>query len=164
LCSFGNRADGATPTEQRSQQAERHVGNAKLRPHRRQYGGHRGAIRIVQRRGERQKNRYAPPGVFRGIVIVTINPKGFGWIPTEWSPHWDRQPWFSLDPHVRVSMFGTIVSLGLWQIATAGGDQTAVQRFTATSSARAARRSYLINAITVIVVTVVQALSPNEPL
>jgi len=53
---------------------------------------------------------------------------------------------------------------GLWQIATAGGDQTAVQRFMATSSARAARRSYLINAITVIVVTVVQALSPNEPL
>jgi len=52
----------------------------------------------------------------------------------------------------------------LWQIATAGGDQTAVQRFMATSSARAARRSYLINAITVIVVTVVQALSPNEPL
>jgi len=96
-------------------------------------------------------------GALLGIVIVTINLKGFGWIPTEWSPHWDRQPWFSLDPHVRVTMFGTIVSLGLWQIATAGGDQTAVQRFMATSSARAARRSYLINAMAVIVVTVVQA-------
>lgn len=92
------------------------------------------------------------------IVIVTINLGGFSWFPTEWSPHWDRQPWFSADPHVRVTMFGTIVSLGLWQIATAGGDQTAVQRYMATENAQSARRSYLIHASAVIVVTVVQGL------
>jgi len=88
------------------------------------------------------------------IVIVTVQLRGFGWVPTEWSPHWDKQPWITFDPHVRVSMWGTFVSMGLWAVATAGGDQTAVQRYMTTGNVEAARRSYLVNAIAMVSVSV----------
>lgn len=88
------------------------------------------------------------------IIIVSIRLDGWGWMPTEWSPHWDDQPWFTFDPHVRVSMWGTFVSMGLWAVATAGGDQTAVQRYMATADVNAARRSYLFNAIAMVSVSV----------
>jgi SSS family solute:Na+ symporter len=97
-------------------------------------------------------------GALLTIAIISVDMGGFSWWSTEWSPLWDRQPWFSLDPTVRVSVFGATVSTLVWWIATAGSDQTAVQRYMATRDARAARRSYLVNLIATIVVSVVLAL------
>lgn len=77
------------------------------------------------------------------IVMVTMYFKGFGWIPTSWQPHWDQQPVFSLNPAVRLTVIGSMLASMTWAIATAGGDQTVVQRFMATRDAGAARRSFL---------------------
>ncbi len=46
----------------------------------------------------------------------------------------------------------------LWAVCTAGGDQTAIQRYMATRDARAARRSYLVNSVAVVSVVVVLTL------
>ena len=77
------------------------------------------------------------------IVTVTLHFNGFGWMPGAWQPHWDAQPVFSFDPSVRLTVIGSMMASMTWAIATAGGDQTVVQRFMATTDARAARRSYL---------------------
>ena len=92
------------------------------------------------------------------VVTVTIRLGGFGWFPTEWNPGWDTQPLFSLDPNVRVTAFGTILGATLWWICTAGGDQTAVQRFMATRDVKAARQSFLLSSISGAMVSVVLAL------
>ena len=55
-------------------------------------------------------------------------------------------------------MLGTIVHVTLWWICTAGSDQTAIQRFMATGNARAARRSFLVNSLAGVAVSVVLAL------
>ncbi|MCH2202764.1 MAG: sodium/solute symporter [Fuerstiella sp.] len=84
-------------------------------------------------------------GAILVIATVTFNFGGFDWFPTSWQPGWDRQPLFSTDPNVRVTVFGTILGGVLWWLCTAGSDQTAIQRFMSTGSAAAARRSFLIN-------------------
>src|SRR5690606_35852063 len=66
---------------------------------------------------------------------------GFGWFPTEWQSTWDTQPFISFDPQTRVTVVGTLLSTVIWYVATAGGDQTIVQRFMATRDAQAARRA-----------------------
>ena len=81
-------------------------------------------------------------GALLVIGIVTWQMGGFGWFPTEWKGEvWDRQPIFSLDPSVRVTVFGSILSVFLWTTCTSIGDQVSVQRFMATRDARAARRA-----------------------
>ena len=86
-------------------------------------------------------------GALVTILLITWEFRGFGWWPTHWHAHWQQQPIFSFDPRVRVTVFGTILGGSLWWICTAGSDQTAIQRFMATGSARAARRSFLVNII-----------------
>lgn len=80
------------------------------------------------------------------LVIATISWKmgGFGWFPTQWDANWDTQPIFSLNPGTRVTFFGTILSVVIWYVSTAGGDQVSVQRFMSTKDASAARRSLAI--------------------
>jgi SSS family solute:Na+ symporter len=92
------------------------------------------------------------------IVTVTIRMGGFGWFPTSWEPDWQKQPVFSLDPYVRLTVVGVVIMQSLWNICTAGGDQTAIQRFMATENAAAARRSYLINSAAAAGVMTVLAL------
>lgn len=77
------------------------------------------------------------------IGTVTYHFGGFGWAPSSWQPHWDEQPLFSLDPSVRLTVFGSMLASATWAVCTAGGDQTVVQRFMATTDAQAARRAYL---------------------
>lgn len=77
------------------------------------------------------------------IVLVTVELGDFSWIPTAWQPTWDTQPAFSFDPQVRVTMFGTFLSVLVWTVCTAGGDQLSIQRFMSTGDAEAAKRSYL---------------------
>ena len=97
-------------------------------------------------------------GALLVVATVTIRLGGFGWFPTEWNPTWDTQPLFSLDPNVRVTAFGTILGATLWWLCTAGGDQTAVQRFMATEDVSAARRSFLVNSVASAMVSLVLAL------
>lgn len=92
-------------------------------------------------------------GALLVLATVTIDAGGFSWFPTTWQENWDTQPIFSFDPKTRVTVVGSILSVAIWYICTAGGDQVAVQRFMATSNAQAARRSY---ATQLIVGTVVQ--------
>jgi SSS family solute:Na+ symporter len=97
-------------------------------------------------------------GALLVVITVTIRLGGFGWFPTEWSPTWETQPLFSLDPNVRVTAFWSIVSGTLWWVCNAGGDQTAVQRFMATRDVRAARRSFLLNSAAGLLVSLILAL------
>ena len=78
------------------------------------------------------------------IAMITVEMGGFGWFPTEWNSQWDVQPIISFDPRVRISVIGSMISMGTWLVCTAGGDQTSVQRFMATEDATAARRAYAI--------------------
>lgn len=94
-------------------------------------------------------------GALLSIAIITVRCGGFSWWPTSWSPHWDTQPFFSLDPHVRVTFVGAVLSLVIWRVCTAGGDQMVIQHYMATRDLAAARRSYLVTSWATVVVTVV---------
>lgn len=97
-------------------------------------------------------------GAVVAVVVITIRCGGFSWWPGEWAANWDVQPFFSLDPHVRVTVFGATLSVLIWRICTAGGDQMAIQHYMATQDIRATRRSYLITCVATIVVTAVLAI------
>lgn len=86
-------------------------------------------------------------GTFLAVAIISISDVGLSWIPTSWSPNWDTQPLFSFDPHVRITVFGTVLHSFTWSVCTAGSDQTTVQRFMSTRDASAARRSFLVSLI-----------------
>ena len=92
------------------------------------------------------------------VATVTVRLGGFDWFPTSWAENWDTQPLFSFDPNVRVTVIGTILTGALWWIGTAGSDQTAIQRFMSTGSAKAARRSFLMNSVAGSMVAIVLGL------
>lgn len=97
--------------------------------------------------------------LFGGAVLVmatvTIHFGGFDWFPTEWQPHWKKQKLFSFNPDDRLTILGVIAMQSLWTVCTAGSDQTAVQRYMATSDAKAARKAYLINSLASLAVGIV---------
>lgn len=97
-------------------------------------------------------------GAILVIVTVTVDLNGFGWFPTQWNESWDSQPLFRFDPTVRVTVFGSVLLVAVWWVCTAGGDQLVIQRFMATGTARAARRSFLVNSIAGIAVSLVLSL------
>lgn len=76
-----------------------------------------------------------------------------GWWPQAWEAHWKPQPFFSLDPGVRVTVVGTFVGGIIWWVCTAGSDQMAIQRYLSTRDTKAARRAFLHNCIGAICVT-----------
>lgn len=84
-------------------------------------------------------------GALVTIGLVTFKMGGFGWFPAHWAANWDVQPFFSLNPHVRVTVVGSILVNTVWWICTAGSDQMAIQRYLATRDARAARRAFLVS-------------------
>ncbi|MCH7687494.1 MAG: sodium/solute symporter [Planctomycetes bacterium] len=92
------------------------------------------------------------------IVMVTIDFEGFSWFPTTWQENWDRQPFFPASPKTRVTVIGTIFTGLTWTVCTAGGDQTAVQRFMATRDAKAARQAYATNMLVGLVVSLTLAM------
>ena len=96
-------------------------------------------------------------GALMVVATVTFKLGDFSWFPTEWNQSWDTQPLVG-SPTVRITVLGTVVHITLWWICTAGSDQTAIQRFMATGNARAARRSFLVNSLAGIAVSVVLAL------
>ena len=92
-------------------------------------------------------------GALLVIATVTYEFGGFGWFPTSWHENWDSQPIFSFDPQTRVTFVGSFLSVFVWFVATAGGDQTSIQRFMATRDARAARRAYATQLTVSVLVT-----------
>lgn len=86
-------------------------------------------------------------GALLTLAIVTARMNGFDWLPTEWAPHWDHQPFFSFDVHVRATVVGSIISILIIQVATAGGDQVAIQRYMSTDGPQSARKAYLVKSI-----------------
>ena len=68
------------------------------------------------------------------------------------------QPIFSFDPTVRLSLVGMGCWTLFWWVATASSDQVAVQRFQATDSLRAARRAFLCNLVSGIIITLLLSL------
>ncbi len=81
-------------------------------------------------------------GAVMVIGTVTWKMGGFGWFPTEWQGDiWESQPLFSFDSSTRVTMVGTLLSVFLWMVCTAAGDQVSVQRYMATENAATARRA-----------------------
>ncbi len=93
-------------------------------------------------------------GAILAIVLITVDMGGVGaWWPKVWSPHWDQQPVFSLDPKVRVTVVGSIVFMTVWWICTAGSDQMAIQRYFATRDVKAARNVFLVTGLSNIVIT-----------
>jgi SSS family solute:Na+ symporter len=87
-------------------------------------------------------------GAIATVVCVTVLMGGVdAWWPTQWSGHWVPQPFFSTDPHVRVTMVGTFVGTIIWWVCTSASDQMAVQRFLSTRDVPAARRALLHNCI-----------------
>ncbi len=98
-------------------------------------------------------------GALLTIATITWKLGGFGaWWPARWEPHWAPQPFFSLDPHVRVTVFGTLIYYSVATIAQIGSDQAAVQRFLTTRDAPAARRALILNGIAVVIVTFILGL------
>ena len=97
-------------------------------------------------------------GALLVLAIITFEMRGFGWFPTEWQDNWDTQPVFGFDPSIRVTMFGTVLLFFVWYICTLGGDQVSVQRFMATTDARAARRSLAIQLVASTLVSILLIL------
>ena len=44
-------------------------------------------------------------GALLVIATVTWKLEGFSWVPTQWQPDWDTQPFFSFDPATRITVF-----------------------------------------------------------
>ena len=94
------------------------------------------------------------------IGTITVRMGGFGWFPTEWQTDiWDTQPLFSLDPSIRVTVVGSILSILVWHSCTAGGDQVSIQRFMATKDARAARKAIAMQLSVAIIVAITLAIA-----
>lgn len=98
-------------------------------------------------------------GAVLTLVFITYQMGGPGaWWPTAWVDHWAPQPFFSMNPHVRVTMVGTFVGTIIWWVCTSGSDQMAIQRYLSTRDVEAARRAFLHNCIGSVVVTAILGL------
>ena len=87
-------------------------------------------------------------GAILTILLITARMGSFGaWWPTEWASHWKPQPVFSLSPHVRLTIVGTLIGELVWWVCTCGSDQMAVQRYLATRDAKTARQSFLVTSV-----------------
>gem|GEM_PF-67481 len=93
-------------------------------------------------------------GALLTLLLITLQMRGFGWFPTEWALHWDRQPLFSWNPGTRVTVVGSLLATFSWWICTAGSDQVAIQRYLATRDVAGARRSLLVSLIANVVVVI----------
>ena len=98
-------------------------------------------------------------GALLTMAIISIKMGGITqWIPTEWPQNWVAQPFFSFDPHVRVTVVGSIVLPIFFWICVSGSDQMAIQRYLATKNLQAARRSFLIFSIAQAVIVVLLSI------
>lgn len=93
------------------------------------------------------------------LIYITVSMGGVGaWWPTSTAEHWQVQPFFSLDPDIRVTMVGTFIGAIIWWVCTSASDQMAIQRYLSTRDAKTARRAFLHNSFGNIGVTVILCL------
>jgi SSS family solute:Na+ symporter len=98
-------------------------------------------------------------GAVATVICITVLMGGVGaWWPVQWAAHWAPQPFFSADPHVRVTTVGTFAGAIIWWVCTSASDQMAVQRYLSTRDVPAARRALLHNCIAASSVVVVLGL------
>jgi SSS family solute:Na+ symporter len=85
-----------------------------------------------------------------GYVIWTTRTGPVQWwaIASEHAAAHTHPIWFSADPTVRMTVFTAVCLSFFWTICTHGSDQVVLQRYFSTTSLAAARRSYLVNALT----------------
>ncbi len=67
--------------------------------------------------------------------------------------------WFSLDPYKRMTLGTALIAGFFWQVCTHCSDQVVLQRYAATPSLAAARRSYVTNLLSVLSITSLLGLS-----
>ncbi len=93
------------------------------------------------------------------IVLVTRNMGGVAeWWPDHWYGHWQEAVFWS-GPEVRISFIGAFVNMLVWMVCTAGSDQMAIQRYLATRDAATARRSFIINLVANVIISVLLGLA-----
>ncbi len=80
-----------------------------------------------------------------GFVFVDTGTGPITWYQDVMAMEREPQPFFELDPYVRVSVLGMAIYAFFWWISTCGSDQLVIQRYLATGSLAAARRSLLSN-------------------
>ena len=98
-------------------------------------------------------------GAIFTLIYITVTMGGVeAWWPTEWVSHWQPQPFFSLDPDVRVTMVGTFIGAVIWWVCTSASDQMAIQRYLSTKNEKTARRAFLHSTFGNIGVTVILCL------
>lgn len=86
--------------------------------------------------------------VFVPVYIIFLTGSSpASWLHTFSEAGHTEVPVFSMDPNVRLTMVGIIVSVLIWNICTHGADQVAAQRYMSTPSAASARRSVWIFSI-----------------
>lgn len=93
------------------------------------------------------------------IIIVSVHLGGIQWVPTTWSPHWDSQPFFSVNPTVRATVIGAILLDFLFIVCSSGSDQTQVQRYMTTRDTAAAKRAFLIKSVAGVLTFLVVAMT-----
>jgi len=92
-------------------------------------------------------------GAVLTLIFITISMGGVdAYWPTLWVSHWAPQPFFSLDPNVRVTMVGTFIGIIIWWVCTSASDQMAIQRYLSTRNTKSARRAFLHNCVGCMVV------------
>jgi SSS family solute:Na+ symporter len=89
-------------------------------------------------------------GAIMTVVLISVQAGGVRpWWPEHAPAHWMPQPFFSADPHIRVTAVGTFISYFISTVCAGGSDQVAIQRYLTTRDAAAARRAVLFGHITV---------------
>ena len=90
-------------------------------------------------------------GVVMTIAYVAVvdhtGPADWWQTATEHAPAHTSPPFFTTDVTVRNTIVWVLISNFFWTISTHGSDQVVLQRYFSTASLSAARRSYLINVV-----------------
>ncbi|MDB6170605.1 MAG: hypothetical protein JWM88_3469 [Verrucomicrobia bacterium] len=89
-------------------------------------------------------------GAILTVALVTYRAGGvMAWWPDHAPAHWAPQPFFSADPHIRLTAVGTFISYFISTVCAGGSDQVAIQRYLTTRDAASARRAVLFGHLTV---------------
>ncbi|MCT1526040.1 sodium:solute symporter family transporter [Sphingobacterium hotanense] len=97
-------------------------------------------------------------GTLLCIFFVMYNFGSFtAWLPTEWYGHWSEFK-IEFDTNERLTVGNAVLTLFLWYICTAGGDQTAIQRYLSTKDVQAARKTLGVSLLTNLAAKILLAL------
>ena len=96
-------------------------------------------------------------GTIVAIIIISKHLGGVtSWLPSEWPENWSG--WVFFDTKARVSFLTAAMSLFGWLVCTAGSDQMAIQRYLATKDVHHARKMYLFNILSNVLVFILLAI------